>query len=323
MNRCHHNSCRTRIGLAILCTALAGAAFSAWPQSPQQPGQQGWAAQQARQAWATEKLAKSPRRNEWVTIPNGSRKLKGWIDYPGVKYRDVKYHNLKAKVPVVLVLHEVFGLTDSTRNTADEIAALGYITISPDMLSGYGPSGGNPKGGNVDAFEPPLSASDALTSLNDAAVGSDLNAWADYAARLPGSNGKLAIVGLSWGGGAAFRYVAGAQRNDLKAVFVFYDVGPPPETQHFAGAPATLSLGGIQVPVYGFYGSTDTRATSSVPATREAMAAAGRFYAPVIYDGADHAFMRLGEDPGNKNLANAIACKDALERLQMLLNQIK
>ncbi len=89
---------------------------------------------------------------------------------------------------------------------------MGYITIAADMLSGYGPNGGN-----SDSFEPPASASQTVTSLNDEAVNSDLNTFADYADKLPGSNGKLAIADLSWGGGAAFRYVTTEKRKDLKA----------------------------------------------------------------------------------------------------------
>jgi carboxymethylenebutenolidase len=199
--------------LLLLSAGLAFQLPSAFAQTPapqnaqaaapqRQQAQRGWASQQESQAWATQKLAASPRHSEWVTIPNGSRTLKAWVDYPDVK----------GKVPVVLVLHEVFGLTDSTRNTADEIAAIGCITISIDMLAGRGPNGGN-----VDTFERPLSASDTLTSLPDEAVNSDLNTWADYAGKLPASNGKFAIVGLSWGGGAAFRYAASAQPGALLA----------------------------------------------------------------------------------------------------------
>jgi carboxymethylenebutenolidase len=305
---------RSAFSILLFSAALAVAMPSAFSQAPTpqnaqiggpQRQQRGWSSQQQSQAWATENLAKSPRPSEWVTIPNGTRTLKAWVDYPQVK----------GKVPVVLVLHEVFGLTDSTRNTADEIASMGYITISIDMLSGRGPSGGN-----VNSFEPPLSASDALTSLPDDAVNSDLKAWADYSKKLPTSNGKFAIVGLSWGGGAAFRYVATTQRTDLKTVCVFYDIGPPAETQHFAGAPASIPVDKISVPVYGFYGSTDTRPFVTLDATRAAMAAAGKFYEPVVYDGADHAFMRVGESP-NANQANVAAVKAARERLEKLLKE--
>jgi carboxymethylenebutenolidase len=274
---------------------------------PQQRTSQGWSKQQTSQAWAAKKLAGSPRRNEWVTVPNGNRKLKGWVVYPGAR----------GKVPVVLVIHEVFGLTDSTRNTADEIAAMGYIAITPDMLSGYGPNNGN-----SDSFEPPYSASDTNTGFSDDAVNSDLNAWADYAAKLPGSNGNLAIVGLSWGGGAAFRYVVTQHRKDLKLICVFYDVGPPAETQKYYlknGPAAPMPVADISVPVYGFYPSQDARPMKSIQATKDAMAGAGKTYDPVVYERAEHAFMRIGEDPANPNPANAEAAKASLARLEKLL----
>jgi carboxymethylenebutenolidase len=293
--------------LFLLCAAFAVARSLAFSQTSASQGRsdQGWAARQKVQAWATQKLAKSPRRSEWVKISSGNRTLKAWVDYPEVK----------GNVPVVLVLHEVFGLTDSTRNTADQIASMGYIAITPDMLSGYGPNGGD-----SDSFEPPSAApSPTITGLTDEAVNGDLNAWADYAAKLPDSNGKLAIVGLSWGGGATFRYVTSTQRKDLKAVFVFYDVGPPPETQRYPTAPATVSVAKISVPVYGFYPSEDTRVVASLPATKDAMAAAGKAYDPVVYEKAEHAFMRLGADPSNGNPANAAACDASLARLEKLL----
>lgn len=238
-----------------------------------------------------------------MTIQNGNRTLRGWVVYP----------RGKGKAPVVLVLHEVFGLTDSTRNTADEIAAMGYIAITPDLLSGYGPDGGN-----SESFEPPVSASQVSTTLRDEAVNSDIDAWADFGEKLPQAEKIFDIVGLSWGGGAAFRYITYTQRKDLKALCIFYDVGPPPETQHFPGAPATLSVAGIQVPVYGFYPSQDNRVMKSLPVTKDAMAAAAKMYDPVVYQDAEHAYMRLGEDPVNSNPANAQALKESLGRLKQI-----
>src|SRR5258706_3939158 len=107
----------------LLCAALAVVTPAAFSQAPQGGATQTWADQQKSQAWATQKLGTSPRHQEWVRIAAGHRSLKAWVDYPAVK----------RKAPVVLVLHEVFGLTDSTRNTADQIAAMGYIAITPDM----------------------------------------------------------------------------------------------------------------------------------------------------------------------------------------------
>ncbi len=269
---------------------------------------QAWLDRQKAQASATQKIDSSPRRHEWVAISNGGRTLRAFVTYPATR----------AKTAVVLVPHEVFGLTDSTRNTADQIAALGYITIAPDMLSGFGPDGGG-----TSSFPAEQPASTMSTALPNPVVNSDFNAWADYAAKLSRSNGKLAIVGLSWGGGAAFRYATSPSHSkSLKLVSVFYDVGPPAATQgpfRTTKDNPPISVARLDVPIYGFYGSTDTRVMLSLPATKAAMAAAGKAYDPVVYEGADHAYMRLGEDPGDKNPANAAAVKASLARLQKLL----
>jgi carboxymethylenebutenolidase len=280
---------------------------AAFAQAPQGGAGQSWADQQRSQAWATHKLDQSPRRHEWVMISSAGRTLRGWVDYPLVK----------GKAPAVLVLHEVFGLTDSTRNTADEIAAMGYIAITPDMLSGFGPGGGD-----TSSFASSRNASETVTGLEDEVVDASIDAWADYAGKLPESNGKLAIVGLSWGGGAAFRY-ASTPRRDVKMVAVFYDVGPPAITQGPARDKpvGSLPVNGIRLPIYGFYGSKDSRVMGSLQATRDAMAAAHKVYEPVVYEDADHAYMRVGEDPGNGNAANQLAVKASLDRLQGLLKK--
>jgi len=293
---------------------VAPLAYSQTPQPPQGPqaaqagATQTWADQQKSQAWATRNLDQSPRHQQWVKITQGSRTLNAWVDYPEVS----------GKVPVVLVLHEVFGLADSTRNTADHIAAMGYIVIAPDMLSGFGPEGGDTR-----TFPSSRTASQTLTSLKDEVVNADLDTWADYAGKLPGSNGKLAIVGLSWGGGAAFRY-ATTQRKDVKAMFIFYDVGPPAITQGPAREKGLSSfpIDKINVPVYGFYPDKDTRVMSSLQATKDGMAAGGKAFDAVIYQGAEHAYMRVGEDPADGNPANAAAVKASVTRLQSLLKVV-
>jgi formylglycine-generating enzyme required for sulfatase activity/dienelactone hydrolase len=266
--------------------------------------------QQRSQAFATEKLAKSPRRNEWVTFQFQGRTLKGWVDYPQVQ----------GKVPVVLVLHEVFGLTDSTRNTADEVAAMGYIAITPDMVAGFGPNGGGTESFTTE------SASTALDLREDADVYKDLEAWMDFGNRLPQANGKVGIVGLTWGGGLAFRYAVTNPRKDLKAVYVFTGAGPPVYNQgpaHFNKIINDWVVHKTRVPVYGFYGEMDLTTPTPVPLSvqdsKRVMAAAGNFYDPVIYEGAEHAYMRLGEDPKNDNPANAVADKASLMRLEKLL----
>jgi carboxymethylenebutenolidase len=303
-----------QIGLrpALLCASLAMAVPAAFSQPPQGADPRGpaptFAQMQKSQSWATQNLEKSPRHQEWVTISNGGRTLKAWMVHP----------TAKGKLPVVVVLHEVFGLTDSTRNTADQVAAMGYLVIAPDMLSGRGPDGGN-----TDSFPSSHDASQTITSLPNESVNSDLDAWADYGTKLRGAkSGEFAVVGLSWGGGAAFRYTA-TQPKNLKAVFVFYDVGPPTITQGPGRETATGSfpVDTINVPVYGFYPSKDARVMKSLQATKDAMAAQHKTYDPLVYEGAEHAYMRLGSDPADSNPANAAAVKASLTRLETLLKK--
>jgi carboxymethylenebutenolidase len=243
------------------------------------------------QDWAKAILSKSPRHQEWVKVTHGSRTVDAFIVYPEVSH----------KAPVVLLIHEIFGLSDWARSMADDIAAMGYIVIAPDLLSGFGPNGAG-----TSAFPDQQAVVKAVSGLDPDTVTADLNAAADYAKKLPAANGKLAVIGFCWGGGKSFLYAT--QRHDLSAAFVFY--GPPPPT---------ASLAGITAPVYGFYGGNDARITSTVPDMKTAMQAASKKYDPVIYDGAGHGFMRAGEDPANTNPANTTARTEGLKRLETLL----
>jgi carboxymethylenebutenolidase len=243
------------------------------------------------QDWAKTILNKSPRHQEWVKVKYGSRTVDAFVVYPEVSH----------KAPVVLLIHEIFGLSDWARSQADDLAAMGYIVIAPDLLSGAGPNGGD-----TSAFPDQQSVIKAVSSLDPATITADLNATADFALKFPSANGKLAVIGFCWGGGQSFRFAT--NRKGLSAAFVFY--GPPPPDER---------LTAITAPVHGFYAGSDARISSTVPDTTTSMAVAGKEYDSVIYDGAGHGFMRAGEDPTNTNLANTAARAKALTRLQALL----
>lgn len=243
------------------------------------------------QDWAKQRLEKSPRHQEWVEIKYGNRVVHAFVVYPEVKQ----------KAPAVLVIHEIFGLTDWARLAADEVAAAGYVAIEPDLLSGFGP-----KGGGSSDFASQDDAVKAVSGLDQDVVTADLNATADYVKKLPSVNGKLAVTGFCWGGGQSFRFAT--NRQDLSAAFVFY--GPPPK-----------NVSAVTAPVYGFYAGNDARITATVPDVQAAMKAAGKKYDPVIYDGAGHGFMRAGEDPTRTegNDANIKARDQAWVRWKTLL----
>ena len=219
--------------------------------------------------WAKAKLEKSPRHQEWVTIKHGDSTLQAFVVYPEVK----------EKAPVVIVIHEIFGLSNWARSMADDLAAAGYIAIAPDLLSGLGPNGGGSS-----AFPDQDATVKAVSGLNADTVTADLDAAADYGKKLPASNGKLAVTGFCWGGGKSFAFAT--HRKDLSAAFVFYGSGPD-----------AAAIASITAPVYGFYAGNDARIGATIPATTDAMKAAGKKYEPVTYDGAGHGFTCAPEKP--------------------------
>lgn len=245
------------------------------------------------QDWAKARLDASPRHHEYVTLKHGARSVQAFVVYPEVK----------EKAPVVVLIHEIFGLTDWAKEMADELAGEGFIVIAPDLLSGFGPNGGGSS-----EFPSQDATVKAVSGLDPAGVLEDLDAAADWAQRVPAGNGKIAVAGFCWGGGKSFAFAA--HRKGLSAAFVFYGPGP-----------ADVST--VTAPVYGFYAGNDARIGATVPDTTTAMKAAGKFYEPVSYDGAGHGFMRAGEDPTNTNPANKTAREQGFARLVKLLHEMK
>jgi len=247
------------------------------------------------QDWAKEKLAKSPRHREWVKIKNGAREVNSFIVYPEVS----------KKATAVVVIHEIFGMSDWVQQMTDELAEAGYIAIAPDLLSGMGPNGG----GTADvATKGSNAVGQAIRALPPDQIASDLNAVADYVSKLPAANGKVAVGGFCWGGSTTFFFAT--RRPSLKAAFVFYGSAPNDNAQ---GQPYTVdkaALAKIGAPVYGFYAENDMRIDATVPPTVDAMKELKRIYDPVTYAGAGHGFMRAGEP---NNPAPAAAAPDADE----------
>ena len=221
------------------------------------------------QDWAKARLEKSPRHLEWITVKHGDREVGCYIGYPEVK----------GKATAVLVIHEIYGLSDWARTVVDELAEAGYIAIAPDLLWGSGAKGGGTSELAADQIGLKIRA------LPGDQITADLNACAAYVKQLDASNGKLAVTGYCWGGGQSFRYATNSK--EVKAAFVFYGTAPTD----------AADLARIACPVYGFYGGNDARVTSTTAKTAELMKAAGKSYELNVYEGAGHGFMRAGEAP--------------------------
>jgi carboxymethylenebutenolidase len=250
------------------------------------------------QDWARQQLEKSPRHHEWFTVKHDGRSVETFVAYP----------ESKQKTPVVLIIHEIFGLSDWIQDLADQVAAAGYIAVAPDLLSGMGPNGGRTTSFAANEI------TEAVSHLKPDQVATDLNVVADYALNLPASNGKLFVAGFCWGGGQSFRFAT--NRGDLAAAFVFY--GPPPLKADEPRMFDNDALARIKAPVYGFYAGNDARIDATIPPTTEAMKRLGKTYEPVTYEGAGHGFMRAGEAP-DANEANRKARNEAWQRWKNLL----
>src|SRR6059058_1437160 len=217
-----------------------------------------------------DRLNSSPRHGEWVDIKSGERTIKAFVVYP----------ERKDKAPAVIVISEIFGLTDWVRSMCDQLAENGVIAIAPDLHSGQ-------------KFEDLDAARKAISALPKEQVKADLNATSDYAlTKIPAANGALALCGFCWGGGWAFGYASANPK--LKAAYSFYGVA----------VDNAEDAGKIACPVYGFNAEKDERVNATIPKAEELMKAAAKKYEPVIYKGAGHGFMRSGE-PNNPQVREA------------------
>lgn len=251
------------------------------------------------QEWARQRVEKSPRHREWVKVKNGTREVNSFVVYP----------ENKDKATAVIVIHEIFGMSNWVQSLTDQLAEAGYVAIAPDLLSGMGPNGGGTSSLSGNAV------GQAIQALPPDQITGDLNAVADYIAKVPASNGKVVVTGYCWGGGQSFRYAT--NNPNVKAAFVFY--GPAPAAAD--GTPDKAALAKIKAPVYGFYAGNDARINATLPKTTEAMAELKKTYEPVTYEGAGHGFMRAGEAP-DANEANKKARDEAWIRWKKLLSSI-
>ena len=208
-----------------------------------------------------------------MKMPDGKTRIKTWVVYP----------ERKDKAPVVLVIHEIFGLSDWIRAVGDQLAEEGYIAVVPDLISGMGPGGGG--------SESAKSRDDVvklIQGLTPAETIARLNAVRDYAIHLPSANGKSASVGFCWGGTNSYLYATA--QPDLQAAVVYYGTSPD-----------SALLSKIKAPVFGNYGGDDARVDVTIDPAAKEMKRLGKVYEYEIYDGAGHGFLRqqTGRDGAN------------------------
>jgi carboxymethylenebutenolidase len=225
-----------------------------------------------------ERLAKSPRHGEYVMIRTGpSDSVRAWVVYP----------ERSTKAPVVVVVHEIFGLSTWVRGVADQLAADGFIAIAPDLLTGK--LSPEPGSDTVSA----QAATAAIRSLKPEDVQRQIAAVGQYGVALPAAEKRYGVVGFCWGGGVSFASAVESP-NGQGAAVVYYGTSP-----------ATASLSRVKVPVLGLYGGEDARVGATVPPADSAMKALGKRFEPHTFAGAGHGFLRQQDGQNGANLAAA------------------
>ncbi|HUF76615.1 MAG TPA: dienelactone hydrolase family protein [Longimicrobiales bacterium] len=223
-------------------------------------------------------LNASPRHGEWVDVPlpGSDTPVRTWVVHP----------ERPDDAPVVIVIMEIFGLTDWIRAVADQMAAEGYIALAPDLLSGMGPGGGG-----TEAFASRDDVVAGVRGLSSEEAMRRLDAVRAHALTIPSANGEVGVMGFCWGGSTSFSYAI--HQPALDAAVVYYGSSPA------EGA----AYADINAPVLGLYGGDDQRVNATIPMAEEALAELDKTYEVEIYDGAGHGFLRAQDDREGANMA--------------------
>lgn len=200
---------------------------------------------------------------EWVKYANArGDSIRAYVAYPEAKTRR----------PAIILIHEIFGLSDWEPTMADRFAGKGYVAIVPDLLSS--------RYGSTDAVKD--SATRLVSALATDGLVTDLDATYRYVDGLTATEkGNIGVIGFCWGGGTVWKYAVANPR--LKAAITCY--GPPVDS---------ASMAKIGAPVLALYGESDQRITGTRPDVTRWMAAMHKSFASSIYKGTGHGFLKPG-----------------------------
>ena len=315
-----HTSRSTSVGMDDHTSHMSAADMVA-PSSDRSLGgtRQGTPGLPASAQTAAARLQASPRHGEWVKIswePGSTDSLMAWIVYPS---------NAK-KAPVVVVVHEIFGLSTWVRSVADQVAAEGFIAIAPDFLSRV-------RGGPSNEELASDTAVKLIRGVNAAERNRAIIAAANFAMMQPSATQKYSVIGYCWGGQTTFFHAINGGVKGFSGGVAFYGLpfmsGGSPATATTAAVAATIvsdSLAKIKVPVMLLNGSKDARIAAAMPALDSIMKALGKNYTAMNYEGAVHGFLRAQNDQKavrdeGEEAANFAAAKDGWPRTVAFLKK--
>lgn len=257
---------------------------------------------------AAARIAASPRHGEWVKFPwapGAADSLMAWVVYPVTT---------RPHTPVVVVVHEIFGLSTWVRGVADQVAQDGFIAVAPDLLS-------RARGGPSPDELTSDSAVKLVRGVSAAERAAGVRAAARYAMALPSAAPRYGVIGFCWGGSTTWIAAVDGGLPGFSGAVPYY--GLPYMT---GGAPDADSLAKIRVPVMLLSGARDARIGAAMPAIDSLMRALGKDYFGRNYEGAIHGFARAQDDPRTprdtaQETANLAAIRDAWPRTVAFLKQ--
>ena len=221
-------------------------------------------------------LEVTPRHGEFVDVQvtEGEAPIRTWIVYP----------ERKDKAGVVILIHEIYGLSDWMRGVADQLAADGFIAVAPDLISGLGPGGGG-----TDSAASRDDVVKLVRSVSPERAATLIDAVRAHATKLPAANGKVATLGFCWGGARSFEYAA---------------TTPPPQAAvvYYGTSPDSATLLRVNAPVLGHYGGDDARVNATIDPAKQTLKKLKRSYDPNIHEGAGHGFLRQQDGREGANL---------------------
>jgi carboxymethylenebutenolidase len=189
----------------------------------------------------------------------------------------------KSKLPVVLVVSEIFGVHEHIADVVRRFAQQGYLAIAPELFVRQGDAGSY---GEIAKL-----VSEVISKVPDAQAMADLDACVAWARAHGGDTNKLAVTGFCWGGRVTWLYAA--HNAGVRAGVAWYGklVG---ETNALQTAHPVDAAAKLHAPVLGLYGEKDTGIPLDTVDKMKAALAAGSAAAKksefVVYPNAPHAF---------------------------------
>lgn len=188
------------------------------------------------------------------------------------------------KFPVVLVIHEIFGVHEWIQDVCRRFAKLGYMAIAPALYA---------RQGEVKDLKDSREINrQVYQKIPDKQSMSDLDSTVVWASKNSGNTKKLSITGFCWGGRITWLY--SAHNPKVKAGAAWYGrLTPTPNSPVNELQPTTPidHVKELKVPVLGLYGGLDKGITvDSVTRMQEALKKEKSKSEIVLYPNADHGF---------------------------------